>query len=157
MAHKTPTLTKEQRELIEQLGVANEKANLPPASARIMALLLVSPVVELPFEDISSMLNLSKSATSNALNHLLALERIEYVTHPGERRRYFRSRFSKWKTNVTEQLRSIEHAAQLLDKACAGRPANTPEFNAQLKELVDFMNYMVSELPGILARWEKRR
>ncbi len=157
MKHKTPTLTQEQRRLIEALGVALERSNVAPAPARIMALLHVSPVVELPFEDISSLLNLSKSATSNALNQLLALGRIEYVTHPGERRRYFRCHLMHWKEEADRQVKRMGAMAHLMGTIAASRPNSTPEFNAKLNERVEFMRFVVGGMADIVAKWEKRR
>lgn len=154
--HKTPTLTQKQRESIEALGVALERGNMAPTPARIMALLLVSPVVELPFDDIQALLNLSKSATSNSLNQLLALNKIEYVTHPGERRRYFRSHLTNWKGEAAGQLKFLGEFAALIGKIAADRPASTPEFNRNLSELVDFLDYLTKELAVAASKWEKR-
>ena len=84
-------MTEKQLRLIEKLGVFYEQQGLmQPAAARILALLLVSDSIELTFEEVYETLNLSKSATSNALNFLLNTEKVEYITQPGERRRYFR-------------------------------------------------------------------
>ena len=85
-------LSEEQRRLIEKMGVGGEKNGMPPAPARIMALLMVSPETELTFDQVRETLNLSKSATSNAINMLLTTQKIDYITKPGDRKRYFKNK-----------------------------------------------------------------
>ena len=58
--------------LVEELGVLHEQGGMQAAAARILSLLLVADQIELTFEEIYETLNLSKSATSNALNFLLS-------------------------------------------------------------------------------------
>ena len=78
-------LTEKQKELIESFGVIQKRMGLTPAFARVNALLTICDETELTFEQIQDGLNLSKSATSNALQGLLAIDRIGYKTKPGER------------------------------------------------------------------------
>ena len=82
-------LTREQEELIERFGVIQEQSGFAPASARVNALLTVSDKTSLTFDEIRETLQLSKSATSNAINNLLVLGRIGYKTQLGDRKRYF--------------------------------------------------------------------
>ena len=157
MAHRTPKLTKAQKELIERFGVLCEQDGPSRVLARVMALLMVSPVVELPFDDIGSLLQLSKSATSSALNQLMALGKVEYVTHPGEHRRYFRIRLSSWRTDVLERLQGLGAMAEACKEVLAQRPGSTPEFNRNLEELTSFFDHMHREIPRLIAKWEKGR
>src|SRR3954464_524153 len=93
-------LTDNKLNLIEELGVLQEQSGMQPAAARILSLLLISDQTELTFEEIYETLHLSKSATSNALNFLLNTSKIEYITHSGERRRYFRFKLQSLKDGV---------------------------------------------------------
>src|SRR3954454_17436067 len=86
ISHMPIALTDNKLNLIEELGGLYEQGGMQPAAARILSLLLVSDQTELTFEEIYETLNLSKSATSNALNFLLSTGRVEYITHPGETR-----------------------------------------------------------------------
>jgi DNA-binding transcriptional regulator GbsR (MarR family) len=76
-------ITQGQKELVEKLGVFYEKSGMQPASCRVMALLLVADQTELTFEEIQQSLSISKSATSGAINLLLTVNRVEYITRPG--------------------------------------------------------------------------
>ncbi|MBS1570754.1 MAG: MarR family transcriptional regulator [Bacteroidetes bacterium] len=150
-------LTKDQQELIERMGVIFEGHGIAPAPARVSALLLVVPPAELPFEDISRLLNLSKSATSTALNLLLSLNRIEYTTKPGERRRYFRAKFSTWKVDVTKALEGISSMSTVYREVLAQRPKNTADFNRSLMDMVVFLEFLAKELPHVFKKWEQHR
>lgn len=90
-------LTDKQKEHIESLGVILEGIGVSPSSARIDALLIVTNSTELTFDEIREDLDLSKSATSNAINYLLKVKRIGYKTKPGDRKRYFYTRLGQWK------------------------------------------------------------
>ena len=73
-------LTEKQKELIESFGVLQEHMGLTPAAARINSLLTIADENEITFDDIRETLNLSKSATSNALSVLLKMNNIDYKT-----------------------------------------------------------------------------
>lgn len=100
-------LTAKQRELIEKLGVAHEKSGMQPAPGRILGLLLVSDKTELTFEEIQNSLKISKSSTSASLNLLISLNRIEYITYPGVRKRYFRLKIFNWKEDMKRRWKKF--------------------------------------------------
>ena len=150
-------LTQQQLQLIEELGVLHEQGGMQPAAARILSLLLISDRTELTFEEIYETLHLSKSATSNALNFLLNTNRIEYITHSGERRRYFRYKLQSIKDGVQKSLAGIGMFNVILKKVLAQRPVGTKAFNAKLEEITEFMDFIIAELPALLQKWENSR
>ncbi len=79
-----------QKELIEQIGRQNEKEGFQPVTARILGLLMVMDKEEFTFDEIVGEMKISKSSASNALNILELKGLIEYITYPGDRKRYFR-------------------------------------------------------------------
>lgn len=81
---------KERSALIEKLGVFLEnKEQLAPVAARIMAYAILKGKVGTTFEDLVVDLCASKSTISTHLNHLQHLKKIEYFTKPGDRKKYF--------------------------------------------------------------------
>lgn len=147
-------LNDKQLALIEKLGLFFE-SGLQPAPARIAALLLVSDRLELTFDEIREVLNLSKSATSNALNFLLSMERIEYITKPGDRKRYFRSNISDWKENMKTKFLEFEKVNALMREVLDQRPHSTKDFNQGLEEFINFLGFMHSEIPALFKKWEQ--
>ena len=149
-------LSKKQIELIEKIGIYFEQG-MQPAAARILALLIVSDSDSIGFDEIRETLNLSKSATSNGINFLLSVKKIEYFTKSGERKRYF-----KWSPTNT-----INHFKDGIDKVLGlstlfeetlKYKTEINSFNTQmLKELTDLMNFLHKEMPAVFKKWEQGR
>ena len=150
-------LTNQQKELVEKLGVLHERSGLSPASARLVALLLVADNNELTFDEIREALQLSKSATSNALNMLLNSEKVEYITKPGDRKRYFRSRLKEWQDNLKKSLDGLQNHSIVLKEVLQQRPTETQDFNQKLYDLIGFLDYVRDQLPHIFAQWEAQK
>ena len=157
MTPKETKLTRDQQELIERVGVVLEGSGMAPAPARVSALLIVTPEAELPFDDISRLLKLSKSATSNALNFLMNMGNVEYITKPGERRRYFRVRVMSWKEDTLKAFQGLSAMSAVYKDVLAQRPKTTRDFNRSLTDLAAFIDHMVEELPALFKKWEQRR
>lgn len=150
-------LTESQKMLIEKVGVMHERNGLQPAPSRVLALLVVSPVVELSFDEIRETLNLSKSASSNAINMLLNSDKIDYITKPGDRRRYFRSKIAFWKEQIKHEFVLFSKVAEIMQEVLDQRPDTTPDFNNRLAEVIDFIHFLNNELPDLYCRWEESR
>jgi len=150
-------LTDSKLKLVEELGVLHEQSGMQQAAARIISLLLVSDKTELTFEEIYDTLNLSKSATSNAINFLLSTGRVEYITHPGERRRYFRCKLQSLKEGVQKSLAGIGAYNAAFKKVLAQRPNGTKEFNRSLEEVTEFLDFIVTEIPALFQKWENSK
>lgn len=147
-------LTKEQKNLIEKIGIYIESEGLQPVVARILGLLYVADKPELTFDEITEALQISKSATSNGLNLLLQMQRIEYTTFTGDRRRYFRLKISNWREEFKNRMEGMANFNVLLRQVLAVRTQETPEYNASIKELVDFLDYVFQNLPLLLQKWD---
>jgi DNA-binding transcriptional regulator GbsR (MarR family) len=148
-------LSKEQQALIERFGVFMEHSGATPVMARISALLLVCDSTELTFDEIYQTLKISKSAASNAINTLLMMERIQYQTKPGDRKRYFSSRLGQIETDFEKNSTQLLEINIILKEILAGRPKTTKDFNTQLKRVIDFMEFLRQEMPEIYKKWRK--
>lgn len=98
-----------QKELIESIGRYNEKDGFQPVTARIMGLLMVMDKEEYTFDEIVEEMQISKSTVSNALRNLELRDVIEYVTYPGDRKRYFRIVSG----DINEMIDEVEKRMQL--------------------------------------------
>lgn len=150
-------LSEKKMELIEKIGVFFSEGGMKPSTARISALLLVSDKIELTFDEIREILNLSKSATSNGLNFLLSTKRVEYVRKRCDRKRYFRSRIETWKDSFIESFNLLISFTDMLEEVREIRSADTKEFNKALDDLVSFMRYTQVEMSEIYERWEENK
>ncbi len=151
------SITDQQLQLVEKLGLMFETPGFQPAAARIMALLMVSDRVELTFDEIRETLQLSKSATSNAINLLLTVQKIDYITKPGDRKRYFRSVIAQWKDGMKDKFKEMEKLGNVMREVLEQRPASTPEFNKNFSEMISLMEYIFQEIPKLFKSWEENR
>ena len=150
-------LSTKQKELIERIGIFLEHQGLPPAMARISGLLLVSDRLELTFEEIYTTLNISKSAASNSISLLLNTHRIEYITKPGDRKRYFKVRIDQWEKMLMERFQGFSDYIALIQEIHDQRTKTTKVFNANLKEAISFITFMSEEFPSIYKKWRKNK
>ena len=83
-------ICKQKMALVEKLGVHLEgREQLAPVAARIMAYIILTGKKGSTFEDMVTILCASKSTISTHLNHLQDLNKIEYYTKTGDRKKYF--------------------------------------------------------------------
>ena len=81
---------KEKMALVEKLGVHLEtREQLAPVAARILSFIILTGKKGVTFEDMVCILCASKSTISTHLNHLQDLNKIEYFTKTGDRKKYF--------------------------------------------------------------------
>jgi DNA-binding transcriptional regulator GbsR (MarR family) len=149
-------LTQAQKELIERMGVFYEQHGVPPMEGRIMSLLIVCDEPELTFDQIRELLGVSKSATSSALNMLLLTQRVVYKTKPGDRKRYFTSNIVEWQESFTENFQKFFGVIKIMKEALNQRTPNTPEFNGQMAEFIEFIEYLSIEFPRLYLDWCNR-
>jgi DNA-binding transcriptional regulator GbsR (MarR family) len=88
--NKNENICKEKMVLVEKLGVHLEnREELAPVAARILSFIILTGKKGATFEDMVSILCASKSTISTHLNHLQDLNKIEYFTKTGDRKKYF--------------------------------------------------------------------
>jgi DNA-binding transcriptional regulator GbsR (MarR family) len=150
-------ITETKKRLVEKLGVFFEGHGKSPAEARIISLFLVADQTELTFEEIQQSLSISKSAVSNAINLLLLTEEVEYVTKPGDRRKYYKSKIEQWMTHVEQHIEKSVAGKVLLKEVLEQRIKTTKMFNAALKDMIDFMDFVQSQHKELFAKWKKSR
>lgn len=149
-------ISEKQIELIEKIGIYFEQG-MQPAPARILALLIVADNEAFSFDEIRASLNLSKSATSNGINFLLSLNKIEYFTKSGERKRYFKWRPSDIINHFKEGIDKVLGLSNLFEETLKLK-IDKDSFNSKkLEELTDLMNFLHLEMPSVFEKWEKGR
>lgn len=149
------TLTDKQRDLIERIGVLHDRIGFPPATSRVLGLLLVTQEPELTFDQIRETLGLSKSSTSAALNLLLQVGSIEYLTRPGDRKRYFRKSYKDWEASLLGRLEVLFSLREPLREALELRDGEPSEKDLAIVKMVEFLGFLESEIHDAYRRWEE--
>lgn len=147
----------QRRELVEKIGVINEKIGMQPVAARVNALLQVSNHTMLTFDEIREELQVSKSSVSNAIAILLSTGQIEYFTKPGDRKRYFRSTMEKWPRLIDKLLEFAMNYRDIYKQVLAIRSDSDPKFNQSIKDLINFIDYVMETMPPMLRKWTEKR
>ncbi|EDM44121.1 hypothetical protein SCB49_11037 [unidentified eubacterium SCB49] len=148
-------LTTKQKELIERFGVIQEGMGLSPASARVNALLVVADSEALTFDYVREALDLSKSATSNAINTLLMMGQVGYKTKPGDRKRYFYSKLGEWQNSFRDRMNALTPYKEIINEIYENRTVETENFNIELKEFAAFIEYYQEESLKLINNWKK--
>jgi DNA-binding transcriptional regulator GbsR (MarR family) len=106
-----------QKELVERIGRHFEDEGFQPIAARIRGLLMVMDKERFTFDEIVEELNISKSTASTSLKNLQARGVVDYVTLPGERKRYFELKKKDAFDVIDEFERKTKELRNLLDEA----------------------------------------
>lgn len=128
-----------QSELVEIMGRISSRGGSTALAGRILGLLSFLDQEEFTFEEIVDRLKISKSSVSTTLNHLMESDKIEYITYPGDRKRYFRIKVNTPKTFIQslrqhiERFEKVNRAALDLKKDRNSRSAKN--IQATLKSL----------------------
>jgi DNA-binding transcriptional regulator GbsR (MarR family) len=145
-----------QKELIERIGRSNERDGFQPVTARILGLLMVMDKEEYTFDEIVDEMQISKSSASNALKNLELRGAIEYITYPGDRKRYFRFVSG----DINEMIVEIEKRMyQKLDitKQILELKKNPNSRNAKfLKNVLEGMNFFIEHLDKLKEQYREK-
>lgn len=142
---------------VEEIGIFYETTGLTPMEARVFALLLLADPPEMEFFAIQEFLQASKSTVSNALKRLMNEGRVDYITRPGDRKRYFRISSQKWLESLQSRLSNMTPFVETMKKVIEIRQqADTPEFNRELCQIQDYFLYLEEELPRVVADWDQK-
>ena len=146
----------DHKQEIEDLGTFFQQRNMTPMEARVFALLLLSEPHYQDFFSIQETLSASKSAISNALNRLTLTNRIDYLTLPGDRKRYFKINPDSWLEQMKKEIAFVGPIKQRVVEIMQKRAdMNTPDFNQDLRRVQRFYEFMAEEFPKMMAKWEQ--
>jgi DNA-binding MarR family transcriptional regulator len=138
-----------QKELVEMAGRFYDKKGFQPIAGRIMGLLTVMDKEQYTFDEIVEELSVSKSSVSNALKILEMADSIEYITIPGDRKRYFqlkkRDRFALIDEHYKVLNISRDYLIKVLDLKINKQSENSV-FISHLIEMLDFFLGRFDEL-----------
>lgn len=122
------TISKEKQQLIEELGLnIEEQLRIAPLAARIYALLVLSPIDGLTFEEIREIIQASKSSISTNLKVLTQLRYVEYHTKLGIRKRYFRIAKYFQLLSLEREIESLENQLEMVKKINAFNKEHYPK------------------------------
>ena len=132
-----------QRELVEAMGRLTNRGGGTTLAGRIIGLLSFFDKEEFTFEEIVDELKISKSSVSELCKDL---DKIEYITYPGDRKRYFRIKINTRKKYLQDMRRNVEKMQKInrlaLELKQDKESRTAKNIKAMLESLAFFMDQM---------------
>jgi DNA-binding transcriptional regulator GbsR (MarR family) len=142
-------------EKVEEMGIILEQTGYAPIPSRLLTYLLISEPPYRDFYEIQEFLKASKSSISTTLNLLLQKEVISYMTFNGNRKRYFQINTKGLLKNLKQQYKQGQLVNDMVRETLQHRRnSKFQQFNQELKEVVDFNNYILEGIEKLVKDWE---
>ncbi len=149
--------TEEERMYVEKVGLSFEQLTLPRMAGRIFGWLLISKMPEVSMGELVEALQASKSSVSSMLRLLIQIKLVELVSHPGERRDYYRIHPDAWANSLHDRLEQAHGFRQLAEQGLAILAGADLERCRRLEEMRNLYALLEREIPRLLERWEEER
>jgi len=147
---------KKQKELVETIGRFYDKEGLQPIAGRILSLLTVMDKEQFTFDEIVEELQISKGSASNALRILEISDAVEYITKPGDRKRYFQlkklDKFALLDGNKIKIQRICEYLKAALDLKADKNSENA----IFIMNLLDMFNFFLEKFEDFKKEYVAR-
>lgn len=144
------------KQQVERFGIFYEKFGFPPLAGRLVGYLLLAEPPHKSFYEIQDFLMASKSSVSNAIKFLIGQKIVDYITFPGDRKRYFKINAHTWLKETKDRVADIAEIKTAWDETLAMRSDKYPEFNDGIKMLSSFHEYIEIELSKAIQQWENK-
>lgn len=154
----TRDICDKKMKLVEKLGVHLEsRENLAPVAARILSYIILTGKRGATFDEMVMVLCASKSTISTHLNHLQDLQKIEYFTKTGDRKKYFivnknsilhhiDAMISEWET-IKELHLEIKTYKQAINDHIAKEDKETEKFELSFhNDYLKFLNEAIRSI-----------
>jgi hypothetical protein len=151
------TRIEEQRRLVEEFGLLYEQMGVTRMAGRVSGYLLMCDPPVQSLTQIAEALGVSKAAVSGAAHVLLQFGVVELVGEPGQRGDFYRALPGQMDSMLRLDHVSTLHA--LLDRGLASvaEEDQTQSNYALMHDLRDFSVFLETEIPGVIARWQRRQ
>ena len=154
---KTEERVQKQKLLVEEIGRHFDREGLQPIASRILALLMVMDKEQYTFEEIVEELSISKSSASNALKNLELRDVIEYVTLPGDRKRYFQVKRHNVFSSIDDFENKLSKLKDLLISILELK-GDRNSWNSQFfRDMVDMLEFFLDKMDYLKEEYKKKK
>ena len=148
----------ERANFIEDNGLLYEKLGLTRMSGRILGYLMVSDKEMVSFDEITRVLQASKSSISTNIKTLVNIGFIRPVSKPGDRKTYYMlAPEIDWKSYYDQKLINIRYMNELFERALRLRVDKDDKTSLWIKNAKDFYAWLIEELPKLMDRWQEEQ
>lgn len=147
----------EEKHFIEDISLYFEHMGLPRMAGRVLGVLLISKPPEQSLNDLSEVLQASKSALSTTTRLLAEMGLIERVSSAKPREVAFRFKAGGWVVFMRMRLRLMASLHQIAERGLELLKNEPAALREHLQEAHDMFSLIEEELPALLRRIEKER
>jgi DNA-binding transcriptional regulator GbsR (MarR family) len=139
-------------QFIENMGLHFEEYDIPRIGGKILGLLLVASRPVSP-EEMSEILQASRSSLSTNLRTLSMVGMIEQVSLPGERSDYYIFSEDTWQELLEIRQGHIQNLREIVQQGQQGL-LNQPEASQRLNEALAWTSKLEKAYQTILQEWQ---
>lgn len=154
----TPPLSGDTNTLsqfIENMGLHFEDYGVPRIGGKILGLCLVSSRPVTP-EEMSEVLQVSRSSISTNLRTLLMVGLAERISLPGERSDFYVFSDEAWETTMEMKLEGIQSLREIAEDGLQGLEEDHPA-HERLNEILDWTAMVERTFEELIKKWQSRK
>jgi DNA-binding transcriptional regulator GbsR (MarR family) len=144
------------RRFVERFASVLIEAGIPRMPARVFAALLGTDSGRLTAAELAGLLQASPAAISGGVRYLIAVRMISREGEPGSRRHHYLVPDNVWDEVIKDRDRLMERWTAVLKEGIDLLGADTPA-GARMADSVDYFEFVSSELPRVIARWQEHK
>jgi DNA-binding transcriptional regulator GbsR (MarR family) len=153
-------LSSQQEQLlhyIEEFGLFFEQFGLPRTAGRMLGWLLVCDPPHQTMDELTEVLQVSKSSVSTTSRMLIQSGLVEKVSFPGERKDFYRISDNAWIQAWVVRVKQTVAVRQLAERGLDLLSDETLKRRARLQTMHDLYEFLEEELPKLTERWLKEQ
>src|ERR1700722_255537 len=143
-------------EFTERFASVLIEAGIPRMPARVFAALLAADSARLTSAQLADLLQASPAAISGGVRYLIGVGMVRREGEPGSRRHQYQVPENVWDEVMKLQDRLLDRWTMVLRQGVDLLGAQTPA-GLRMADSVDYFEFVSSELPAIMARWQARK
>lgn len=134
-----------QLKFVDAIGSMADSSGLPPSHLRVFAWLVVCDPPEQSVDAIRAVVGLSSGAVSMATATLIRMGLVQRVTHPGERRHFYRFRPGGWERMLQLRIETATEIRAVAEETLAHAP-EAPDRLAEMRAVYAWFEENMAEL-----------
>lgn len=142
-------------QFIENMGLQYEAYNVPRIGGRILGLLMANPN-PMASEEMSEILQVSRSSISTNLRTLLMTGLVEQVSVPGDRRDYYVFSEDAWLRILQMRLEQVLSMKDAAEEGLQSLDENHPA-RQQIEDLLAWAAMVQGAYERMSSEWQSRR
>lgn len=142
-------------QFIENMGLHYEAYDVPRIGGRILGLLMIT-LDPMTSEEMSEVLQVSRSSISTNLRTLQMAGLVEQVTVPGDRRDYYVFSEEAWLRTLEMRLEQVLSMKEAAEEGIESLEANHPA-RRRMKEMLAWTAMVQSAYERMSREWQSRR